>query len=152
MEVGPELVREGVGCGVAKLGGGGVEGSDGGGCVVGFEEEAVGRTEAQAVGIVTEAEADVEAVVQELLQLLGLAAEAVPDPRLRGTALQAQDIVEGTDTMEDNRTTELFTQRNLCLESGQLEVIRCGANAVETAFADEKKRLSPLPVRPRLRS
>ena len=72
MEVGPELVREGVGGGVAKLGGGGVEGSDGGGCVVGFEEEAVGGTEAQAVGIVTEAEADVEAVVQELLQLLGL--------------------------------------------------------------------------------
>ena len=68
--------------------------------------------------MVTEAEADVEAVVEELLQLLRFAAEAMPDPRLLGAALQAEHIIEGADTVEDDRTAKLFTQSDLCFESG----------------------------------
>ena len=68
--------------------------------------------------MVTEAEADVEAVVEELVKLLWFAAEAMPDPRLRGAALQAEHIIEGADTVDDNRTAKLFTQSDLCFESG----------------------------------
>ena len=136
-EVVPELLAEGFGCGVAKLSGSGVKRCDGSGLVVSLEEEAVERTKTQAVGIVAEAEADVEAVIQELLQLLGLAVEAVPNPRLCGATLQAQDIIESTDAMEDEGTTELFAQCNLRFKSGKLEVVGRSTDAVETTLADE---------------
>ena len=105
VEVVPELLAEGFGGCAAKLGGSGIKRGDGSGLVVGLEEETVGGAETQAVGIVTEAEAEVEVVIQKLLQLLRLASEAVPDPWLRGATLQAQDIIESADAMEDEGTT-----------------------------------------------
>ena len=39
--------------------------------------------------------------------------------------------------MEDEGTTELFTQCNLCFESGQLEVVGRSTDAIETTLSDE---------------
>ena len=62
----PELAVQGLGRGAEEGGSGGVEGCYGGWRVVGLEEEAVEGAGAQALDVVAEAEADVEAMFQEL--------------------------------------------------------------------------------------
>ena len=62
----PELAVQVLGRGAEEGGCFGVEGCYGGWRVVGLEEEAVEGAGAQALGVVAKAEADVEAMVQEL--------------------------------------------------------------------------------------
>jgi hypothetical protein len=74
---------------------------------------------------------------EELLQLLWLAAEAVPDPRLGGAAVEAENIIYSSDAMEDEWTSEALTEADLCFKGSELERIGSVTEAVEAALADE---------------
>lgn len=131
---------EGFGGSGAESGGCGVEEGDGSRVFVRFEEEAIRRAVAEAVGVVVEAEAEVEAVADELLHLLWLAPEAVPDPRLMGAAVQAENVVEGSHTMDDEGPAEAFAESYLRLEGFELQGVRGTTYAVESALPDEGLR------------
>ncbi len=61
---------------------------------------------AQALSIVAESETNVETMVEQLLQLLRFASETVPDPRLSCTAMQAQNVIDSANTVEDKGAGE----------------------------------------------
>ena len=76
-------------------------------------------------------------MLQELLQLLRLAAEAVPNPHLTGTTFQAEYVVSSSHAVKNERTAQAFAQRYLSLESFKLQGIRSLANLVEPTFSYE---------------
>lgn len=108
--------------------------------VVRFEQQSVGRTESEAFVVVVEAEADVEAGIEERAQLLGLAAEAVVHPGHRRTqfSMQAKQAVEGSDAVDDEGLLQLFAQGNVLREHLLLHFQRRTAQGVEAALADGK--------------
>ena len=87
------------------------------GRIISLEEKTVGRTCTKAIYVVTETETDVETMLEKLLQLLWFSTEAMPDPRLRSTTLEAQNIVEGAHAVKEERTTKVFTEADLCFKS-----------------------------------
>ena len=137
----PALLVEGFGGGGAQGGGGGIKVSDGARVIICFQKEAFCGTGAEAVWVEMEAETEVEAVRQELLHLLRFAAKAVPDPRLGDAAMEAENIIYSTDTMEDEGTAEVLAEVDLGLEGSQLQRVGRGAEAVEAALADERWEL-----------
>ena len=134
----PALLVEGFGGGASQGGGGGIEVGDGALVIIGLQKEAFCGTGAEAVWVEMEAEAEVKAVRQELLHLLRFAAKSMPDPRLGGTAMEAENIIYSADTMEDEGTAEALAEVDLCLEDSQLERVGCRAEAVEAALAYER--------------
>ena len=135
------MLVEGFGGGGAQSGGGGIEVSDGARVIIGLQKEAFCGTGAEAVWVEVEAEAEVEAVRQELLHLLRFAAKAVPDPRLGDAVMEAENIIYSADTMEDEGAAEALAEVDLCLEGSQLERVGRGAEAVEAALAYERWEL-----------
>ena len=114
------MLVEGGGGGVAEVGGGGIKVGDRARVVIGLEEETFCGAGAEAFCIEVEAEAEIETVLEELLHLLRLAAEAMPDPGLGGAAMETQDIIHGTDAVENEGAVQAFAEANLRLEGSQL--------------------------------
>ena len=81
-----------------------VEGSNGQGRVVCFEEEASRLTGSEGSRIVAETEAYVEAAVEELGEELGASSEAVYYPWLGGAAMQAQEVVPCPYAVNNHRS------------------------------------------------
>lgn len=77
-------------------------------------------------------------MVEQLLQLLRFASETVPDPRLPCAAMQAQNVIDSANTVEDKGTGEALAQLNLRFEGCELEIVGCGAKAVKATFADKR--------------
>lgn len=108
--------------------------------VVALEEEPFGRTEAQTFGIMAEAEADVEACIEERAQLLWLAAEAVKHPWHCGFlfSAQAQQAVEGFHAVDDEWLAEPFAQGDVLQEDFLLPFHRSPSQSIEPTFPDGK--------------
>jgi len=115
-----------------------IEWAYGGGAVVGFQEKAVGRTGTQALGIVAPTKTDIETGPEQLTELFGLAAEPMPNPRLGGGAMQAQDIVQRTDAMQYERTLQAPGPFYLRLKGLELKLVRDIAHPVQPTLAHQE--------------
>ena len=105
--------------------------------VVGLEEQAVRGAGNEGLRRVVQAETEVEAVGKELEELPGMAPIAVPDDGLTGTELATneENIVDGADAVEQEWQAELFAQGYFLAEDSKLQIVGCGAEFVESAFA-----------------
>ena len=117
----------------------GVEVADGvEGVVVGFQKHAVERAGLEGFSVELRAETEVESVGEELLELQGIATVAVPDDGLSGMefAANAQHVVDGTNTMKDERFMELLAKQDFLAKDLELQVVGRVAKAVEPTLAD----------------
>ena len=104
---------------------------------VGFEVATFGRSDGQGLRIVVEAEAQIEARIEELAREGGFSAKAVDGPALSGAKLFAkrQNDVESPHHMERHGVVVLLGQRHLCGKDGALRCEIGTAQSVEAAFA-----------------
>lgn len=104
---------------------------------VGFEVSTFGRSDGQGRRIVVEAEAQIEARIEELAREGGFSAKAVDSPVLLGVKLFAerQNDVESPHHMERHRAVVLLGQRHLCGKDGALRFEIGTAQSIEAAFA-----------------
>ena len=52
--------------------------------------------------------------------------------------MQAQNVIDSANTVEDKGTGEALAQLNLRFEGCELEIVGCGAKAVKATFADKR--------------
>ena len=78
--------------------------------VVGFKEQPVEGACLQRLRIEVMAETEIESVGQQLFQLLGRTAVAMPDDGLAGMEFvaDAQHVVDGTHAMQEKRKLQFF--------------------------------------------
>ena len=78
--------------------------------VVGFKEQPVKGACLQRLRIEVMAETEIESVGQQLFQLLGRTAVAMPDDGLAGMEFvaDAQYVVDGTHAMQEKRKLQFF--------------------------------------------
>lgn len=93
---------------------------------VGLVVAAVGRGEGVALLVATWAETEVKPCIEELASEGRTATEAVDGPALRRTKflLEAQQMVEGADTVDGDGFAILFAQLHLSLEDTKLYIER----------------------------
>ena len=74
------------------------------------------------------------------MDLTGIAPITVPNNGLPGMELatDAQDVVDGTDTVEKERLPKLFAQPDFLAEHTELQVVGRVAQPVETTLTDSK--------------
>lgn len=123
----------------AQLGNFGIEFCDGMlSVVVSFQKKSVEGTGNQGFGVETGTETEVKVVEKKLLELFGIAAIAVPYPWLLGMEFLAnsKNVVDGAHAMQKEGQLELFAEFNFLAKYFYLQGIWCGADTVETAFAD----------------
>lgn len=91
---------------------------------VGFEVATFGRSDGQGLRIVMEAEAQIEARIEELAREGGFSAKAVDGPALLGAKsfAERQYYVESPHHMERHGALMLLGQRHLCGKDGALRV------------------------------
>jgi hypothetical protein len=108
--------------------------------VVALKEESFEGTETKTFGIMAEAEADVEACIEERAQLLWLAAEAVKHPWHCGFlfSAQAQQAVEGFHAVDDEWLAEPFAQGDVLQEDFLLPFHRSPSQSIEPTFSNGK--------------
>lgn len=84
------------------------------------------------------AERDVESLRHELTGELRLSAEAVDDPGLSGThvAVEGDELLPGTDGVDDQGLADGFGEPRLTLKHGQLHVDGRPAEGVDPSLAD----------------
>lgn len=104
---------------------------------VGFEVATFGRSDGQGLRIVVEAEAQIEARIEELAREGGFSAKAVDGPALLGAKLFAerQYYVESSHHMERHGAVMLLGEGDLCGKDGALRFEIGTAQSVEAAFA-----------------
>ncbi len=104
---------------------------------VGFEVSTFGRSDGQGLWIVVEAEAQIEARIEELAREGGFSAKAVDGPALLRAKLfvERQYYVESPHHMERHRAVMLLGEGDLCGKDGALRVEIGTAQSVEAAFA-----------------
>lgn len=106
--------------------------------VVRFEQQPVCRAGSQALLVMVEAKADVEACIEERLQLLRFSTEAMKHPGQLGLQIftQTQKPVEGFHTMDDEWFTHLLAQAYLLPEDLLLPFKRRALQSIQSTFPD----------------
>ena len=104
---------------------------------VGFEVATFGRSDGQGLRIVVEAEAQIEARIEELAREGGFSAKAVDGPALLGAKLFAerQNDVESSHHMERHWAVMLLGEGDLCGKDSALRFEIRTSQSVEAAFA-----------------